>query len=685
MSAYTLLVRQLVALLVLAGCGTPRGPVASSSTDSASAPWIGGAALLDSLPPGADRCSLVRVGLVPEARRDLAVHVSQAHRLSWLSGPVSVAAAAHQGRARREASRVLLRGPSADAIIEHLGEHSPVRLLQDPGRACPGPLCWVYRIGRVDDRTVLVQRGPWDRQPLRDWTRQGEGRAWDEAPDSDHVEPLAQCRQLAQASPNAVEVSARSNRDPLHIVADAAVPASLTMEMVGDGLHVVERWPHSSIVNAMDLLQLRQTLESREFAGLVRVRRVPSGLMAVGRVLWEDLELAEEDRRRMRRAVADEARATVPLPVERVDLLNRRELRTQIERRRAQISGDDGESERTAALRDLLERAVAAHPSDHGLAAELFDFLITPVGDANAAIQVVDQVMSESPDNPEAWRLRRRKTLAMIDTEALARSLRADGLASPRSARRGADMLARVPEPEDYEWAEAAWVAAEKIPPRRGVELPGVALPLESLFEVALLLTEDATGDLPSTAVYGIVRSEAEMAEGPSGPPMSRVFSWRSGRRSIRVGGGATDSPDHLRALAAALVRNLPPGPMSVQIALVPFDRGPEHAYAQLQLTGRLEQDHFIATRSSARWNFEAVRRYLAEPLVELESRVFPPPDIDIEFESRAEANAALSRARGEPALDCRRFGAVARCTLLPDLTVSRRALVRMLLPLLQP
>ncbi len=89
-----------------------------------------------------------------------------------------------------------------------------------------------------------------------------------------------------------------------------------------------------------------------------------------------------------------------------------------------------------------------------------------------------------------------------------------------------------------------------------------------------------------------------------------------------------------------------------------------------------------IATSPTRALRWERVPRYLAEPLAQLEVRLFPPPDVELELDTEAEVETLLERARPEDAaLDCVSRALRVRCQTTPDRDVARRAWARVVEP----
>ena len=128
----------------------------------------------------------------------------------------------------------------------------------------------------------------------------------------------------------------------------------------------------------------------------------------------------------------------------------------------------------------------------------------------------------------------------------------------------------------------------------------------------------------------------------------------------------ALPSPDlvALRRLGALLAPATPSGPLEVVLAL----RDPSGAHvATLRASGELAGDTLQIDRvseelSDAQWPL--VTRYLAQPLAELETALFPPPTLEVRAES-AEVAAELRRsAEATHPGACSVAGPMLRCRL---------------------
>ncbi len=662
----------VVAVVALAAtaCG-PRRP--------GPAPAVTGARVEDAasqlaarLPPGGDGCVVARVGTVPARRRDLVAPLSAASALAWASAaPIVAYAETSQGRRFGRSVRALLRVSDRAAARAWLVDGAPVRVVFGASEECQaGWRCWVAREDAEDARTLVLALGPWDS------SRAGAGDG---------------CVRAAQRWPQAIEVARvavelpfETEADGLRLhLADTAILPSIR------GLLWRRRLRRPSTVSPMEfeeLVDLLSELEQGRFFTASRVRRWREGGVhhTEAAYLWEDLELARADRRRLRAALAEEARDELPLPLASVDIGDLRSLRHQIALRRRRMNAAPPARRVTHAqeLRALLERAHEVFPGDEALARGLVSLLMREFGEGERAAAVTREMLALGVGDAEGWRLLRRQALAFVGVEALAAGLVEDGVLDRRRAREAAQVLVRFAS--DYELAEAAWIAARQARSlaRRLRPVGGVRLPLTSLLDTLVVLADP---DGPTKSIHAFLRIDAELPPGAAGPPDGRTLTWSEGGTSWRVGAERLDAPDHLRGLARGLFAELPDQvEAELLVAAVPFDGRLSEPSGAVRVRGRLEGGDFVLRQASMRLDWDAVTHYLAEPFAQLVPRLFPPPELALEAENAAEAQGLVERAADEPVLRCRASGDSVRCGVSPQLDVSRRGWRRVVWPRLE-
>ncbi|MEM9069134.1 MAG: hypothetical protein AAGE52_11540, partial [Myxococcota bacterium] len=398
------------------------------------------------------------------------------------------------------------------------------------------------------------------------------------------------------------------------------------------------------------------------------------------------LELARDDERRHREALAEEARIRRPVPADRVDVNDLARLRAQVELRWRRLSAtrESLQGPQARELRVLLERGRQVHPDDGPLARMLLRVLLDFLRDGESASNLADEMLGRGVRDPEAWRIGRRRGLGLMGAEALRETLVEDGVATRQGAARAASMLAGFPG--DYEIAEGAWLALQQ---SRRVErtlhrVRGV-VPASALIDTLVSLVDP---DGPSKSIHVIARVDAPLEVSAVGTENARVLTWPEGTFSWRVGADQLDAPDHLRGLTRGLFRDLPDDVgLEILLAAVPFGGSLEEPDGAIRVRARLQGGDLSVERASLRLDWEAVAHYLSVPFEGLETRLFPPPDLEVEMPDVAAAERLLDRASEEPVLRCDRGEATAgpevsvECGASPQLDATRRAWRRVVWP----
>lgn len=675
--------RSTLVCLALAGFACAGFACSASATYRARSPSVPVPAerLIALLPEGAQECAVAWPGRVPAARRGLVRRVARSAPTPWDGrAPFAVWAEVKRRTASgRTAFAAVVRVSDMEAARRYLTESAPVRVRWDDRPACPGPDCWDTYALPIDDRTLRIGRGPWE-------GARGPG-----------IE--ARCAELARTE-GAIEVAARLP----HWNAEAiATPGQSLFENLGYSTQsMLVRTAHGLVwreeVHARDVDVARDVarlaeMESNAMGSALDLatnfdRTVENGdLITTARFTWTDLEMASQDERYWREALADEARGERPIAVERVDPTDRVLLEAQVALRRMRVEGlDGGGGQRLAeagALRRLLELALMAYPEDLEFAKQLVRLLLDPLRDGDAARELTERMLAHGVDDEVDWRLLHRHALAQSDARALARALVADEVVPRADADAAAAALTALAE-SDYEPAEGAWLASRAMEraarPVRSV--PGASLPLGSLVETLLALAEDR--DAPTLSVHVRIDSGVRLSSGAEGLPMERVHTWDSGAGSVRIGAGMTDAPDGLRGLSQNLVAGLREGPLRVALALVPVGGDLATPEARIEVVGQVEDGGLTllqSDRRDVRW--PEVVRYLATPLEGLTARLFPPPEMEVAVPPE-QLDALLERADQDQVLLCGPRGDRIHCTVAPDRLVTRRAWRALMAPLLE-
>ncbi len=674
----------LISICALA-CGGSAPPAPLLHTEPAATPDALDR-LLARLPTGADRCAGARIGAVASERRGLVKRLSASSHLAMLSWgsdtPIAAFAEVRQESPTngRQSTFALLRVSSVERMRAYLEDHRELRVRwSEGGAACPGAECWRYRAEAVDPTTVRIRRGP--------WSDRGRGTEM-------------RCVDLARRYPDALEVSSRSASDGLFSSGAAGGGLGLDLASVllprGSGLRRVEQYRLPDAEMADEIVMLLQNLRDDPggIGAIAEQTKVAHGDLLEVRtdVRWEDLELLAGDEERYREAVALEASARSPLPLAEVAIEDLEMVREQVALR-SDALGDLPPDERSVAvreLRELLERAANAHPGQDALVERLVELLLGEQGDGEAAARWAEQVIARGPRDLRAWQVRRRAALARVGEEALAEALVADGVArSARRAREAAAVLARLPAGASYEIAEGAWLSAATLA-RLRVRMTRArgTLPLDSLGELLLTL---ADGTRTSRSVH--VRAEGDAPDGAAVHLRAGVVQWTDDGRRVSAGATSTDAPDGGYRMLGEMLAGLR-GRVRVTLAMTPIGGDLSAPEAIVAVEGDVHDGELDLRRASAveegrqrtavRW--ARVRALVGDPLLGYEVRLFPPPNLHVDFSDAAEAEAFLDRSADSDALNCIRMvrrEAQVRCNASPQRDSTRRAWRRAMGPLI--
>lgn len=660
-------------VLALIGCGS--GAAEVRAPEPSRDPAL---ELARALPAGADRCAVTRPAGMSAVRRGLVRPLSQAGPVAWLP---RVPVVAHAGVERsgpdgRTASVTLLRvHGDRDAVRKRLEAELRVRLSWDEA-SCRGPGCTALRASFADDRTVRIEQGTWPT----------------EAPPG----VTERCAVLAAEHPDALEVTSRRGELVVESLEDL-VPRRLesVVRRRPGGLELVRRRWMTTPEWAERARRLELSAdEAPGVAGLATERwseRRGRLVVSTYRFDFEDLFLAFEDARRLRRARTAVARRAFVVPADRVNVADLDEVRRQVSLRFAALerAGPAARQELAETLGRLLERATAAHPEARDLHRWLVRLALDELDEPREAEAVVEAVLGRGEGEREKWRLLRREARAAQSAERLSEALLEDGrVATADRARRAArDLVALRRRGVDYAWAEGAMDVAVAFERDRPLDVhrvdPPVHLPLASVLPTLVTLVH--LGSDSADAIYFGLRS-ASRADPVGDDPACMPF--QGGRGTSRCVGGVHDGVD-ARAVEVGrrLAEQVGQGALSIAMASVSSDGRDPQPRRVLQVEGRVEDDAFVVTDASgdmrsAQW--ERTRRYLAEPLAGLAPRLFPAPELRIEAARSAHARQILQRAADLPGVECRARQRAVRCRLegLESTGGAARVLVRLVKPL---
>lgn len=634
--------------------------------------------LAESLPRGALHCAVVRPGRVAQRRRSLLRRLSQGGALAWVPNtPVSALAWAERaGEGRHRASFVLLRVTgSAASVRRYLEERAPVRVVfAAPPEQCSGPSCQQVHGRFLDERTVLLTQGTWPRDVS--------------------VGAEEHCLRLVDEEPEAIEVAAGP---PITIGTVEGIVMPLRSESVLSPRQ-------GGVARERRLVLATEEAAERALAGLERPGYGPASVLetvfdeelerqgrtvlGTSRIPYEDLELLADDDRRLRQALAREERASLPLPVESVDLSNLEQVRHQVQRHRSRLEAapDEVRPRRVAALRALLEGGLTHHPGDGALRARYAALLLDHVEDFEAAAQAYGRLIADGHGDALEHAMRRREALARGGGRGLVVALVADRVLSPSAARRAVpDLVALVMDGESYALAESAVLvdrtmrrAQRRARPRR---VRGGVLPLASLVETLAALAHDDR--VARSAHVRVVTAARVERLARYGGPDARLVTLRDGEgRAVLVGAAPSSEPTRLHRLGTHVASVVADGPIEVSVAIIPYDSADGAPVALVRVLGDVRDGELVLTHAAAleapRPDWPEVERLLARPLMSMEPRVFPPPGVDIRFADEGAATAYSEAAAQEHALRCDAHEDRVRCSASPDRLDATQALLRL-------
>lgn len=665
-----------VACLLALGCGAA-APDASERRRPAAAGDVA-ARLAASLPAGASRCAVARPNLLPARRRTLFLRLSQSDPLAWApDAPISAFAVAERVApdGRRSAVALVRVTDGPEAVREWLRHHAPTRIRWTREEEV-GPPSFVGDF--IDARTLRLSLGDWP-------VTRGEGPGAEE-----------RCAELARSFPEAVEVASRHG-EVVVLGAHAHLPRlTEVVVLAGDRAVTISRRVH--MASATQAERWRQELSGGDplalsmmggelFPDRIEHRQRGPVLTTRMRILWEDLLLAIEDERRMAAAIAEDERRHQPQPADAVDVANLAVVQHQVALWGQRIQSLRGAARRAAAeqLRALLERAAALHPSVPELRRQLARLLIDELEDGAAAALVVQDVLAAGPSDPESWRVLRREAKAVEGVDALAAALVEDGVAPEGDAERAAtDLVSLHRRGVSYEFAEGAWLAARAIETRadrlRLRDVTPAHLPVESLGEVLSELVELGSDREGPAALYVLARGDRSSHHLLWHPDQSPVVEVTDSAGGTRLVGVATTGDTRVRAVGRTVADGLLPGPVELALYVVPLGGSPSEPELVVRLAGTLTTEHFVLERASggaARIDWREVARILGDPLVLLEPRVFPPPELVVDVTDQAEARLVRELAADHGDLRCTEVEHRVRCLSGPESPDAARELLR--------
>ena len=396
-----------------------------------------------------------------------------------------------------------------------------------------------------------------------------------------------------------------------------------------------------------------------------RHERFAGRLWTVRRFRGDDAELRAQDERFRREAMLDIAQARRPLPVDRIRMDDWDLVHEQLA-----LWSEEAANGGDAARRELARfvgRVAAAHHEDRTFLVDCANICMAH-GCAADVLPWLDAHLVDTRGN-ERLRVIRRMAVRAAAPERLPGLLEAEGV-----TQNGTQAAAMLMNAEPYEAAEAAWRANEALPAPR--LRPGEGrLRRSTLLEtlVALLNTSNSL-----KAVYVRVDTEGEVSGSPVAlPPMLRV-GWPQGDGARQM----------LLVPLTHDIADAPPILMGVEgVATISVGLGDEDGPTDtLSIRGRFDGGVFVLDAASRHYVWEAVARFVAEPLERLSRRVFPAPDYS--FEASAEERTLFEeRARADEGIACvsgRRGGASFECAVSSHRMSARRAMVEVVRPALE-
>jgi hypothetical protein len=641
--------------VVAASCGgTPLAPASQAE------PADPAVALALALPHG-DRCVVARPSRVADRRRSLIVPLVEDHAHVWARSPRIVAYASSSSETDQGsiAGVTMLRlaepvGPRADDLRSVL----PWTRVRVDGEPCRADDCALPVARRIDEHTIRIERGA-----VRSM--------------SDRESP---CVALALDHPSAIDLAAQVLPCPS---GELACARRRVLELAGDGLVLRDDMLYEDARQAAALASaFRDHGDVDGVDAEIEVRGATVTMLH--RMVWDDLELAAEDRRIERDALTRRDAWRALVPVDEIDVSRLRYVVQQARLRDDQIARFHGDRRLEVAreLDALLSRARDAHPDEPDLGARLTRLRLDVLGDPRGAISVIDEVIARSGRSDDRLRLRREAYVAASarassDHDALERAtdvLLDGGIAPDRDAARAAarDFARLLLGGVAYEVAESAWMEA-RATLGRAIPLAtcaaGSGAPTGSLPATLATLAE-LGGDRGPFSVFVVARRARDdappAAHAPSSAAPVLLRFDHAGDAPLLAGSAA--SVDALLQLGAQLEAELARGPYTIDVVLVSLSSPDVRRHARLvgeAGLARLRIDR--ADAWSARQDWPRVERYLAEPLRTLGARVFPPAELVVIAESEEEAARLAQVGADPPDTRCVARGVEIRCAPRPD------------------
>jgi hypothetical protein len=639
-------------LILLAACGsTPhRAPVPAARVDDA-------VELASFLPDEMQSCVVARPARLSSARRSLVLLHSRAEPIAWARDvPVLAYASALAERPDgRRARRTYLRVASQGR--EPLRRALAVRWDDQP---CRAEQCRLPRARWLDERTVEIARYGWPRS--RPGVRGG------------------QCVALARDHIDALEATIEASTSFEGMMLDRAWLTRGLVWSDATGISTRRVVDFADPERARMLVTQLRVLGPESEATLVplgashpRIARDRSRVSIDESHRWDELELALEDERLRLRAIELDNQRNEPLELDRVNFENLGAVRHQVSLRRAELARLTPDARPSAAqeLADLLERAWTAHPSEVSFASSLVRLSLDELGAPERALSVIDRVLSGAIADPtDEWRSMRREALAALSERRLADALIADRIATRSEARRAAaDLRALRTVGVSYEWAESAWRLSRELVAETPMRAVHAQLALEGALGALVAWVLVSGPAAPSQTIQIVVRSSQSGAARAIGESRPDLIAVRTADGVAFVGGLPSIDLVALRRLGALVAANVHGGTIDLAIAL----RDPDGAdLVRLRAVGRilgtdLAIERVSAPLADAPWPFLA--RYLAAPLAELPTALFPPPTLIVRTESAEVATDLRRRIDPIHPDACTVAGPILRCTTAASAT----------------
>ena len=394
------------------------------------------------LPRGADRCVVARPQRSDAERRALFAPMSQAEELAWLPGGevLAYASAEREQRGGPGARVTYLRVEGGRDAVRQAFEQGSGMSVRWGDFDCGADGCRRVRAAFVGEGLLRIERGR-----FRPGSRPGAER---------------RCRALVKERPDALEVAATRARSVQRGGLVLPLRGSSVTHASSRGVRVVREELMASREAAA--LVLEDGARGMALLTPLRVQGVAPRLEVEGELvrrelslLWEDLALRRDDRRRLREAEQRADALERMKPAGDVDLRDREAVVAQVGYRLGSLrTGSDERDGLRAEVRGLLEGALGVAPGDEGLALMLVELLLSSRGEEADARPFIERFVDQ-PGRDGRWKLYRRHVAALTGARELAAALLADELVPRGKARRAARaIIERLPTAASYSSAE---------------------------------------------------------------------------------------------------------------------------------------------------------------------------------------------------------------------------------------